>query len=192
MPESFPGSLASSRARLWAAAAAACVLFLYLLAAPSSTSRLPSSTYPPSSPDTPPVHQFISHPAPAVDYPDRVGLQSALLSQLRTVLSRPIPSYADSLLEEQSNCPNSAAQASADQVRDDSRWWKTVPTAELEAARADVVWSLASTMGLTVPGSREGPKVDAGSWNSLFGDGRRGIVYAGGKCVAGFIDENRR
>ena len=162
------------------AGAVAGVVALGLLGSASPSAR--AYAYPPPSPitsSTSPTRKFITSPTPRVHYPSRVQLQTSLLGTLRGILARPIPSHADSFPLQHESCPKiTSAQISAAQVYDDEKWWAEVGVAELEDARAKVVWSVAETLGLTVANETS---VSSGGWEALFGDGRRGIVFTGGK-----------
>lgn len=178
----FPSTTPLSRVKILAFAAAAVATTVYLRLAPA-TKNARHYTYPPFSSVLiiqPKAHRLIVEPSPSIPYPDRVLLQSTLLATLRSILRRPIPSYDVSLAEQQEHCPNLLAQTALDQIKDEFPGWATLTTEDLETARDTVVWSVADEIGLTLE-SANALAVSSTGWSQLFGDGRHGIVFTGGK-----------
>ncbi|KAL8281328.1 hypothetical protein RQP46_006362 [Phenoliferia psychrophenolica] len=181
MPESVN---ISSRTKLFATGLVAFLLLYLLFAANSSSSRSESTSYgypPPPKPSSilPPEHVTVQ-PLPSRPPPDQATLQSSLRQTLRAILDRAIPSHADSLLKQSQLCPNLKNQTATTQIREDYEWWETVSEAELRAGRDAVVLEVAAQLGVSDVGGEENPELDPKAWDGLFGDGRRGIVYAGG------------
>ena len=122
-----------------------------------------------------PRPRLILEPTPSIPYPDRVELQTSLLATLRTILQRPIPSYTDSLAEQQKYCPTLLTQTAPHQIKSDYKGWQAFTTGELEDARADVVWSLAEDMGMIIADPpTETSRVNSARFQNSFGISGRG------------------
>ncbi|KAM0747917.1 hypothetical protein T439DRAFT_328584 [Meredithblackwellia eburnea MCA 4105] len=192
---SSSSSTTSNKKVAYCVASCGFVGLLYLFAStprPSTSSK--TYSYPPFriSTSTPSAssHGFpLNTPPPPseVAYPTQTKTQQELYSRLDTALALPIKSYDESLSEQLEYCPLFKEQTNPDQVRDNFEWYTTVSEQELEDARAKVVSRVAKVFGVGLGDSRirDHTTRSTKDWNSLFGDGRRGIVYTGGNADTG-------
>lgn len=149
-------------------------IYLYSSSHSTSSGYPPSrssawSTPSPSSGSTGRVHSFAG--------PERAAFELALADALANQTSRPIPSHSQSLARQTELCPSSHAQSDQKQLADFGPWWSEVGEPELASGRDRLARAVGDAFGLG-RALEGGSEVNAGDWESKFGDGRRGIVYS--------------
>lgn len=161
-----------------ALASVALILFIvtaYLIPLPSTdTIRLysyPITKHLSPAAASPPT----SWPAPL---PTPAALGQHLLSRIDALLSTPIPSYAESAKRQRKLCPTSHEQSNQDQINGEGDFWREVTTSYLHSKRLRVAAGLRERLGFDEDWKEQA--LDGGAWESLFGDGGRGIVMTGG------------
>lgn len=163
---------------LIAVVATACIVL-------STSSSSPASyAYPPFRSSLPTLPHTPATPSPNLLYPTNATLHPLLLFRLRTALTRHIPSHNASLERQLERCPHAAEQANPGTVNENIDFWRDVSTEDLEQARERVLRRVAAAMGLPLEGAAadaDGAREEGGRSEAMFGDGRKGIVYTGGK-----------
>lgn len=118
-------------------------------------------------------------------------LYSQLLPGLRWLSAQKILSYEASLMVEtySGRCPQTHLQSNLDQLKGDGEKWKMMETSVLVKERNNVIDKVIKVFGFESESKDD--KFDSRGkvvstlkkeeWDSLFGNGARGIVYTAGK-----------
>lgn len=151
---------------------------------------------PPLPPAPPPVPLSPPRPktptvATPLPLPESEVLYAEVVPRLKELVAREIPSYRDSLAKETKRCPVTHRQSNQDQLKGDGKWWATVPSTELAAARSRLARGVVARFGWEVElegGVQEGEEaavtqLSDKEWERLFGKGGRGLVFTAGKYV---------
>lgn len=102
--------------------------------------------------------------------------------------STPILSYEDALAYNEETCEGRAVQSNRDQVNGDSEFWRSLTTQQLADRRSTLIRTVRDAFKLphsleTSSLPEETARAYVASYESLYGDGTRGIVYTGGNAV---------
>lgn len=134
---------------------------------------------------------LVSSSTITTEVPDPQEFSTNLVSRLRTLVARPIPSYDVSLELEAARCPTTHLQSNQDQLRGQAENWAAFTSLELRDERQEVVRRALAAFGFASEDGNAGLEDEGGvmkgtglpleEWKRLFGNGERGLVFTAGK-----------